>query len=620
MLRTAVVAAKREASDPAGEIYRPYCVEFAGDAPSLLLPYFAGRVLESGDVLLIEYDRAAQGECVDFRRVKRAFIRGWEGAFVDFLPLWSREYGLVKRDARGRPLYSYRVLVREVWSRRDLEDVLFLEQFHYADREAVKGVWRCGACGRRYRGVSRVCPYCGRPAGVLEKIPFKAGTLRILVAEKLDRREWEPRVLGFIMLTPVFPYFTITIGRGEALSNATQLLEDWLHPVPEHGLLRGVPRRLTRFYGFHGMMSGTSKQAVVRNMRVVVHPDYRSEGLGKLLLSAAEDYIRDRRAPDNKRRKHLFFSFARMGRFNPFHERAGFTYIGDAGEGEKTTPVFVKALTREGEERLRSIREALDGLVGRVLYVDYTPRVEGARIDVRGATVVYTVDVRPPGSDAARFILESYGVSWSERRLERVVFTDLSLTVEPGELLVVMGASGSGKTSVLKSIYYASRGERFPALVSGSVTVTARNPAVNIPHVAEAEYDESRSVIDNMVDAASGRRQWAVKLLNLMGIGDVPLLLSRPSQLSTGQLERFKLALLLARAPDLVLVDEFTAFLDDDTAVRVARRFAQTVKRMGATSVIVVNRRSVVDALSPDKVLVVGYGSWRLDDFKTGRA
>ncbi|MBO9350663.1 MAG: ATP-binding cassette domain-containing protein [Thermomicrobium sp.] len=100
----------------------------------------------------------------------------------------------------------------------------------------------------------------------------------------------------------------------------------------------------------------------------------------------------------------------------------------------------------------------------------------------------------------------------------------------------------------------------------------------------------------------------AMELLNAVGLSDAVVWRARPHELSTGQRERARLALLLAESPNLVLLDEFAAHLDPALAGRVARKVGTLLRRLAITAVIATHRPEVVGALQPDRLLVVGYG------------
>ncbi len=92
--------------------------------------------------------------------------------------------------------------------------------------------------------------------------------------------------------------------------------------------------------------------AATRIARVVVHPDYRGDGLGYTAVQLAIEWIREKRAPEMKRNKHIVETIAMMARYNPFFEKAGFKYMWDTGSGR---PVLMYPLTKEAEKYIQNI-------------------------------------------------------------------------------------------------------------------------------------------------------------------------------------------------------------------------------------------------------------------------
>ena len=185
---------------------------------------------------------------------------------------------------------------------------------------------------------------------------------------------------------------------------------------------------------------------------------------------------------------------------------------------------------------------------------------------------------------------------------------DLTLEIKPGEIVAVVGASGSGKTTFLRLIV----GEALkldddvykPS--SGMVEVVADSIAAMIPSELEPQITE-KSILEQIFDI-TGDIHLAVEVLNRAGISDAVLYRARFNELSTGQKERFKLAACLAKKPSLMLVDEFAAHLDEMTAVRVARKISELAREAKITLIAVTHRKEVINALSPDRILYVGYG------------
>ena len=161
------------------------------------------------------------------------------------------------------------------------------------------------------------------------------------------------------------------------------------------------------------------------------------------------------------------------------------------------------------------------------------------------------------------------------------VLDEVSFALERGERAVVMGPSGSGKSSLL----YILGGLEPPT--SGTVRVGGEDPFALSPD-ALAEFRNRRvgfvfqdhcllpqcTVLENVLvptlvgkpDAQAGER--ARRLIDHVGLGS--RLDHRPAALSGGEKQRVAIARALIRQPQVLLCDEPTGNLDADSAARVA--------------------------------------------------
>jgi putative ABC transport system ATP-binding protein len=175
---------------------------------------------------------------------------------------------------------------------------------------------------------------------------------------------------------------------------------------------------------------------------------------------------------------------------------------------------------------------------------------------------------------------------------------DISITAAAGQVTVVMGPSGGGKTTFL-----TIAGALLTA-TSGTVTVggtdITRLTEKELPLIRREKIGfifqsfnllESLKAIDNVAlvmtgdRAGKGGRNRAKELLAMLGLSH--RLNSLPKQLSGGEKQRVAIARALANNPDLVLADEPTANLDSSRGREVMRLLRQVSHEMGKAVVIV---------------------------------
>ena len=586
------------------------------------------RWIAPGEHVIVEA-RTEPREAAGYQVLQPGDYRLWriyEADRVLVWPLWRRELRIEK------PYYRGVVLAREAASEEDYEEIAGLEQYHYASKEELVAVWKCPRCGYIAEANTRpTCPRCGSRM-VIQEIRGSLPSSRFLVLELLTRKEYEPRIVGYVRVDTPIPLMHRRVPRPDGSYEVERLVrekvfpKDWFHPtfwpltpVMRRKMLRLYPE-LAEIYSRPSktrfLSAGPSELALLRAntsaariARVVVHPDFRGGGLGVLAVRAAVEWVRERRIPEMKREKHVVETIAAMARYNPFFERAGFRYMWDTASGR---PVLMYPLTRNAAERIeRYLREDPVGRVhgGRL----YTPRftVEeplSGPIVLRNVSKSYRTELDLEGlsSDVAE-ALRSFGV---ERRVvERSVLRDVDLCIEPGSIVAIMGLSGAGKTTLLRLILGAAglgEGDAYTP-DEGTVEVPGNvRPAALLPGEIEPVFGDG-SLLEEIAQR-SGDVVTALEVLSASGISDAVLYRARIRELSTGQKERAKLAALLALRPNLLVIDEFMAHLDETTAKWVSGRLARLARRHRITLVLATHRREILEALQPDKILIVGYG------------
>ena len=181
---------------------------------------------------------------------------------------------------------------------------------------------------------------------------------------------------------------------------------------------------------------------------------------------------------------------------------------------------------------------------------------------------------------------------------------DLSLTVNPGDYLAVMGASGSGKSTAMNIIGCLDRPSSGHYLLSGTSVeelgddelADLRNQRLGFVfqqfHLL-ADMSAMDNVMLPMVYAgvpARERRERALLALERVGLGH--RLENKPNELSGGQQQRVAIARAIINGPALLLADEPTGALDSHTTQDVLSIFDQ-LPDQGMTVVMVTHEDDV---------------------------
>lgn len=382
---------------------------------------------------------------------------------VQLWPVHEASLELVRRSPLDdRPIYTYSIRLREAVRESDYTAIVDLEQYHYAAEEAVLAKWACLEDGAvQAANIRPTCPRCHQPMRFWD-LTDATRSSRFLLAELLNGQPYEPKFIGYVRVDPPIPAMHRRLPDGSVQRDIRRQVfpPDWFEPTywPEayyrawrSAQPEAAPEELWA-RAEEEALKGCSTRAA-RIARVVVHPDYRGEGLGYTLVNGALHWISARRIPEARRTKAVVETVAMMARYNPFFERAGFRYLWDTASGR---PVLYRGLIPEAEALIDRFLEA--DPVGRQhrgrLYRPQYRHVEPLAGPIRFENVskVYqswvTLEKLPP---ALQEVLRSFGV---ERRLiQKFVLRNLWLRIEPGEVIALVGASGAGKTTVLRLIW-----------------------------------------------------------------------------------------------------------------------------------------------------------------------
>lgn len=177
---------------------------------------------------------------------------------------------------------------------------------------------------------------------------------------------------------------------------------------------------------------------------------------------------------------------------------------------------------------------------------------------------------------------------------ERVIFKEMNLTINDGEVLSIVGPSGIGKTTflrILAGLLPADQGELILDNESLDITGNRQGAQVGVifqdfnlfPHYTVKQNVALAPQLVKKV-AKKGAEKEAEELLKNLGL--VEQMDQYPFQLSGGQKQRVAIARALAMKPGILAYDEPTSGLDAESTKRVIK-VIQQLKTQGVTQLIV---------------------------------
>lgn len=218
----------------------------------------------------------------------------------------------------------------------------------------------------------------------------------------------------------------------------------------------------------------------------------------------------------------------------------------------------------------------------------------------------------------ARVTIANLTKTYQEGETQRTVLKDINLMLKPGEFTVLLGQSGSGKSTLLNLISGIDQADQ-GSICIGDTEITALDEKSRtlfrrdrIGFVFQFfNLIPTLTVLENVTlpqelagKSAKEAKTSAMALLEQVGIGDRGD--AYPDKLSGGQQQRVAIARALAHEPDLILADEPTGNLDEETGEIVLKLLLDLTTQGGKTLIMATHNPEI--AKQAERVLRVQDG------------
>ena len=195
---------------------------------------------------------------------------------------------------------------------------------------------------------------------------------------------------------------------------------------------------------------------------------------------------------------------------------------------------------------------------------------------------------------------------------------DISVQIEKGEFVFVIGLTASGKSTLIKMLYREEKPTKGTVMVGGVNVGKLRNRKVYkyrrkvgivfqdfklLPSLTV--YENVAFALECVGDKSSDIRPKVLKALDRVGLKDK--VRSFPNELSGGEMQRVCIARAIVNEPKLLICDEPTGNLDPNTSMEIMKVIENINKDLGTTIIMATHDKDIVNKMKK-RVIVVGKG------------
>ena len=205
---------------------------------------------------------------------------------------------------------------------------------------------------------------------------------------------------------------------------------------------------------------------------------------------------------------------------------------------------------------------------------------------------------------------------------------DLSVSIDKGEFVFVIGSTGSGKSTFIKMLYREEKPTKGQVIVGGIDVARLRNSKVYklrrklgvvfqdfklLPKLSV--YENVAFALESIGMPSSEIRPKVIKAIEAVGLKDK--LRNMPTELSGGEMQRVAIARAIVNEPKLLICDEPTGNLDPTTSKEVMSYLEKINEELGTTIVMATHDKEIVNRMKK-RVLLIDHGALVSDEKKGG--